>query len=946
MFSHPDKMGCRKAWINVDEFLLDYLRSGKAWLLIGSGPSSAIGYPSWQRLAQSAVQLCRLECEAKDRVSVERSYTARDYPKVFDDAATLVGMPRLLQELHKIIPVHPDKAVGDNIYSQIARWPIPVYLTTNYDNEILKHLSLSGESTYIEYSNSVDHMSRLLPELSGSVVHLHGDLRSETGLILTSTQYKEILEGPTWEYWRTKMTSVFQMNRVVVIGHSLSDPHIRHVLEAAKQGSGVAQPVCWIAPDVSRATAKEFLEKYRIRVITYDNQDGTHRNLARLVNTISDFVPPRITVHLSEALRNATVSPLGNNAAAPGFFVFNKLSSQNDFEEKRADVLVAALYGMAPKLKTIPPFSLQEALGIAGWPAESPIPNELADHIIAKATKDGLLIPVDNLFALSPEAEDRARKERDQFDHLQQRFRLSIQNRLRRDFPALSHTQANEIAVDIDTALTAFFREGGLTLASTLATTAPGLTNQAAKPTIPTFIIGFMNEASAKYDDALSRQAFSAVSLECFIRSEAVEREYLGRVSQGFFAFHLLGVFGDAASERLRHVKDTVWIVDSSAQIPAVAVGSPSHNAFRDVFYYLTKLGLRFFSTEGLFEETQVHLWFADRVISEVGASSPTIVDAAMGKLPYRKGNLFLEAFISWQAAGNPADWKQYLIHISGSAHVAADAVRGALSRLGIETVSFRDWPGFDSQDLADAEKSTQKLMEIAERRNNIVNDEDLEALHRKTKPEAEVFEIIRGERNGKYNMLSPKGKPSAAWFISQTAVLNLLRSGLTITWQPEAFLRFAATLMPATGEEAAERAFSTLLWTIAQSGLTVLDDRVAAQVFGGVIDQAKLVITEQHVAYDEVLAEKYGTSIEKVMNQVPLLDRPLAALQLANERAQKEATLRAVAVNVAEVEKKRASEAQKELSKVERFRKKLQTKENQAAQRKRKNRAQKKKRK
>jgi len=30
----------------------------------------------------------------------------------------------------------------------------------------------------------------------------------------------------------------------------LYDPHIRHVLEAAKKGAGVVQPVCWIAPDV------------------------------------------------------------------------------------------------------------------------------------------------------------------------------------------------------------------------------------------------------------------------------------------------------------------------------------------------------------------------------------------------------------------------------------------------------------------------------------------------------------------------------------------------------------------------------------------------------------------------------------------------------------------------------------------------------------------------
>ena len=41
----------------------------------------------------------------------------------------------------------------------------------------------------------------------------------------------------TWAYWRTKLVSVFQMCPVIIVGHSLSDPDIRQVLEAAKQGA-------------------------------------------------------------------------------------------------------------------------------------------------------------------------------------------------------------------------------------------------------------------------------------------------------------------------------------------------------------------------------------------------------------------------------------------------------------------------------------------------------------------------------------------------------------------------------------------------------------------------------------------------------------------------------------------------------------------------------------
>jgi hypothetical protein len=157
--------------------------------------------------------------------------------------------------------------------------------------------------------------------------------------------------------------------------------------------------------------------------------------------------------------------------------------------------------------------------------------------------------------------------------------------------------------------------------------------------------------------------------------------------------------------------------------------------------------------------------------------------------------------------------------------------------------------------------------------------------------------------------------------------------------------LRFASTLLPSTDEDAAERAFSTLLWTIAQSGLTVLDDRIAVGVFGGVIDQAKLLISDQHAAYDQALSEKYGTPISKVLDQVRPIDRPLAALQLANERAEQEAIQRATAEKQVVAETLRASRAEAELAKLEKFRAKLQKKQNESAARKRKSRSKKKKR-
>lgn len=899
--------------------------------MVGSGPSTAMGYPSWGALASAAVALCRTEGVGRDPSRAEKALNRQDFPGVFEEARAILGMPRLLQHLRGML--NPSPSVSSKIYELMARWPVPVYLTTNFDHELTAHLAKVGD-TYLEYTNSEDHLTFLVPDTAGVVVGLHGDLRSDTGLILTSSQYREIAEGAAWAGWRTKLTSIFQMNRVVIVGHSLTDPHIQHVLEAAKRGSGVVQPVCWIAPDVDPLTVRKYLEEYRIRVITYDNADGTHRNLVRLVEHISDFVPPRIAVHINQNIERASRSALGESAAAPGFFVFNKLSAQTDFESKRLEVMLAAVRGALLSLADRPAFSIAETLHLAGWPATLPLPDDFREAVGKRAVEAGVLVATGDAFAIAPGAVEAAHQEKSRFEHLRSRFIQSLSQRLQAQFPGV--TDANDVASHIEAALTGYFREGGLTLASTLSAGTAGLT-----PTVPTSVIRFINEASTRYADHLHRQAFSTVSLDAFVRAQPAEREYLGRVSQGFYGFHCLGVFGDAARERLRHVRETVWLVDSSAQIPAIALAAPANAAFRAAFDKLRALGVRLFSIERLFEETREHLWFADRVVRENGPSSPAVIASAKGIAPYRKANLFLEGFVGWQATGNPADWERYMYALSGTMGSVAEVARAAINAIGIEVFDFGHWPGFSDADFAEAAAVTEKIVQTYLRPSPGFERPDY---YQKAQPEAEALLVVENERAGKYAMISPDVSP--AWFLSETSILNAVREGgRRITWQPEAFVRFASTLSATSDQDEAERAFDVLLWSLAQSGVSVLDDRLVATVFGGVIDQARLTIAEQHLAYEAVLGEKYGESIERVLDRVPVVQQPLAALQLANERAAKESALRTHAEAVAGEAVKRAVSAEKELTSLDRSRRKRDEKRRKALQRSRRAKSKKKKR-
>ncbi len=294
-----------------------------------------MGYPTWERLALIAIEVVRAEQPGVDLQGMRSALTKCDYAKVFSEVKKSLGGPRLLQVLRGGLKPNRESS----IYKIIAQWPVPVYMTTNYDNELQNNLANIGLA-YTPYSNSEDHLSALVPDFSGGIVKLHGDLTTENGLILTEEDYQEITASKKWEYWRVKMAGILQMNRVIVIGHSLSDRNVRHVLEAAKKGAGVNQPVVWIGPNVSQTDRKKFLDQYRIRVISYEDRDGQHRNLVSLLKSINEFVPPRSIVRIKQQIERVS-QPTKPHIAAAGFFVFNELCKRRDFDQKRLDIVAS-----------------------------------------------------------------------------------------------------------------------------------------------------------------------------------------------------------------------------------------------------------------------------------------------------------------------------------------------------------------------------------------------------------------------------------------------------------------------------------------------------------------------------------------------------------------------------------------------------------------------------
>ena len=399
--------------------------------------------------------------------------------------------------------------------------------------------------------------------------------------------------------------------------------------------------------------------------------------------------------------------------------------------------------------------------------------------------------------------------------------------------------EVTRIAQDVHDSLTGFFKNGGLTLATVLFNPDEVADVQSY---LPSSMVSFMSDASARYDTHLLRQAFVHVSLACFIDAGTAERAFLGRLSQGFFAFHALGAFGEVAMERVRAARDTVWLLDSNVQIPVLALAAPSNMSLAETTRRLRGAGIRLFSTQKLFDETADHLGFAQRVIDRHGADLYDVVAAANGLAPYRQQNQFLQGFIRWQRLGASDDWNHYLFEALGHRRPTPRDLIEAANRLGVEVVDFQDWPGFEELDFAQSEDFTERLKALMRDRGLGPTDRDYEDwLDKKAKPEAEAFLVVRNERDAKYNILENPPAPSEAWFVSATSAINVVAGGRRVTWQPDAFLEFANTLLTEIDATSADRAFETLLWSLAQSGASPVDEATIGRVFGRVIDQGQL---------------------------------------------------------------------------------------------------------
>ena len=266
-----------------DSDLIRRINSGRCFVLIGSGPSTEIGYPSWSALAEGIwKKVVKLNLDA-DEKSFSRFLDDKSYPEALrqaeiDSKKNRVDFVNLAHETFNSLRENRD--INKPIYDFLAQWPFACYLTTNYDNEIQN--SLKRENEYFSVlGNQNQDLANIRDSATHLIVKIHSDFLHPNEIILTSADYDKIQHDSAWEYYRAHLRRIFETFDMLIIGHGMKDPDLQYLLAVAKRISLPSHPIYMVIADITDGEKRELYEKYNIRVVSYNTIDKKHDELKK-----------------------------------------------------------------------------------------------------------------------------------------------------------------------------------------------------------------------------------------------------------------------------------------------------------------------------------------------------------------------------------------------------------------------------------------------------------------------------------------------------------------------------------------------------------------------------------------------------------------------------------------------------------------------------------------
>jgi hypothetical protein len=874
-----------------NEDLLRRIISGRCFLLLGAGVSTELGYPSWETLTRGVVARVLKDVASADKPTYDHFLAGHQYAEIMTQAERDLGSRLALVDCLKELLV-PDPAKSSPTYELLAKWPFAVYLTTNYDDEMHQHLSAEGLH-FAVLRNRQEHLAQIRHDSTSLIVKIHSDLDHPDEAIITSLDYHRASVDGAMEYLRSRLQAVFEMFDVLIIGHSLKDPDLQLILEAAQVNSDPTKPVYMTLANATQGVIREYAEKYNIRVIPYPVTDGSHHELRSILRTLGVFVPQRNYVRTYTSTLNED-----RVDAATSLYLMRQATSAAKAAGAGSvllplilkTILAAPTPLRAGDLVLSKPLSLlAQARDLATTVLEV-LPELVSQGLVVESPTGELALSDQGKARVSEAATERQTEE----DQALGQFVLD----LKKACPSFTADQLATVKNAFRNAMVTMLEQRGLDLARVV------LAREAFSPRgLPNLFSALTSEAS-QFQDPEQRYAFVVCGKNFLVSPTPPQRKYLASLSQGFFLYQLAGLDPTFQNFRTQMFQQTVWFLDSSVFLPLLARGSLNHAYAVDLFAKLAGRGARVFTTDKMLEEAWAHLDWARRFVRSYPPMSMEFL-AYTSRAP---DNLFLDGFIRLNAEGKVSDFQDYVAKVFPEG-TTREAMRALCQGHGMNVLSLSLIQGFSSADQNVLPNYVSEIKKARMERGTYRSASQVDA-------EAELLIIIQNLRSGRFQLSEVKAE--RVYFISQSRILDIASSNEpgVITWSPEAFYRYLNSLPGET--PSAELLHECMLSDFFYAGVSFIDNARYVEFFSPVIAHAKISYEEQKEHYLKTVDDVYlREHLDEVFEKTPDLQKPFFITQMARSVARQAKQLEEMARAQADASEKKARSATKEAEKL-----------------------------
>ena len=835
--------------MSIPRQLLTYLNSGKCFALIGSGLSTALQYPSWSQMAKDAKNL--IPATDSEHPTLQQLLDDEDYPEVFERVASRIGrIENLCKELNKTFKKRKDH--GD-AYQHVCRWPFRCYLTTNYDDEIVTHLSHINQY-FTPLGNSQADLAQVNANTQNRVVKIHGDLTTPDDIVLTTGQYADFETGGPRQYFRNKLISVFQMVPVVVIGHSMTDRDLQLVLQLAKESATPENPIYMIVADAKPGEIEKLQREFNIQILTFPNVEGDYRNLLQLLRQIDRFVVPRT----ADPIRLLDFPDAEEAEIAVALYVHSSLGfgADNLMVQRTLQPQVLALAAktaggisiqaisanIKPEMiRQLPTLDAEIEKAIESLTTQGHV---TTDGTSVAATKNGEEVVA--------ELEGKRKSEEDQFyGALRQRL--------------LDHGSAEDVNKLIDgfkNAIVNVFRKRGLSTAEVLFRDNP------FEPADMPEIFDAVFPPAALVEDFTLRAEYCNEVMDVLTKPNVDQKNYLAHLAQGFFAYHMFGLDPSGQAVRTKIVKGTIWILDSNILIPLLATHANQHRFMSGLMQCLTDLGIRTITTPMLVSEVdRAWGWMRNQLRNVAdGAERESLL--RLTQLPDYSENPFVDAFIVGSSKG---EWRSFSEFNDSIGYEDGIGLRTAIAAHGVEIV---DPATFDNDgDQTQIGSLGTEIQTERERTGTSSHEGDRQAT-----AEAEAMYVIRCIRERGFREDKSLEK---AYFLSTSRLLDNLyqRTDGLITWYPETLHDHLTYLSGAAID--ADAVFHAITSGFYAAGISVIDESAYRQYFKPATSEANATLNREIDNYSKAVTNSVQTQQKKresmltTYSRLPELQKP-----------------------------------------------------------------------